>query len=556
MCKAHAIQSGMPNGSAGIPAGAVSFRSARLRPSWPAGVPSLPVVLAALVLYCAGCCSGVAADILFEGFESAFPGANWVVGDDNTAGPAAYWGAVSSSFGTVTAHTGTGKGYCAGVGYAGSNKSPSYTNNMTAYMRHDLDLRSWCAATLSFWYRVPAIESCCDYFRVSVNGTLIFSNASPTAAWRQVTNDLSTWAGTIATLEFAFISGSSGQAEGVYLDDIAVSAPEPAAVLFEAWWDPVQDQDGDGCVSVQGDRFRLNWDPDVSCAGGTLTVYEKIYRSSCGSPWALYTTTAPHLIQGESPTDVQYLDIPSGSSCACYNYQIEIYRAGQTLPDFVMNPATNMFLGNHREELTGQDQCAATIAQAWWGPLQDRDNDGCLAATNDLMRLYWDPNLVNCSGPVTVFEKIYFRPCGTTTWFYYSATPQHVITGTSTTDQQYLDIPSGVSCACYDYRIDIYRSGRVAADDSRDPANEPVLGNHREESNAQDTRPILKLSRTGSDLVLYWPTNLPGFALQATPGLSSPAWSAVSPAAVTVGSNYMVTNSAGTTNRFYRLSKP
>jgi len=513
----------------------------------------LAVVLA---VWCFGHSPAGAADVFVESFESTFPGTNWQVGDDNPAGQPAYWDAVSSSFGTVGAHTGSGKGYCAGVGYAGSNKSPSYTNNMTAFMRHDLDLRSWCSATLSFWYRVPSIESCCDYLRVSINGTVIFSNASPSTVWKQATCDLSAWAGTIATLEFAFVSGASGQAEGVYLDDIAVSAPESTAILFEAWWDPVQDQDGDGCVAVPGDLLRLNWDADVSCPDASLTVFEKIYRSTCGSPWALYATTAPHTIEGESSTDVQYLDVSSGSACACYNYQIEIYRVGQTIPDSVMDPATNAFLANHHEELYSQDVCSATIARAWWGPLQDKDADGCLAGTNDLMRLYWDPDLVNCSGPVTVFEKIYFRSCGGTTWYYYYTTPQHAITGASTADQQYLDIPSGTSCACYDYRIDIFRKGRTTADYTREPGNEPVLGSHREELYGHDTRPTLKATLTGSNLVLSWPTNLPGFRLEATPGFNEPNWSPVAPAPTSSGSDYFVTNAIGTSNRLYRLVSP
>src|SRR5258708_6140004 len=66
--------------------------------------------------------------ILSENFESAFPAFNgWTVGDTNVN---AYWGQTFTTFGTVAAHSGFWKGYCAGVGYLGTASAPLYPNSM------------------------------------------------------------------------------------------------------------------------------------------------------------------------------------------------------------------------------------------------------------------------------------------------------------------------------------------------------------------------------------------------------------------------------------------
>jgi len=68
--------------------------------------------------------------------------------------------------------------------------------------------------------------------------------------------------------------------------------------------------------------------------------------------------------------------------------------------------------------------------------------------------------------------------------------------------------------------------------------------------------PQLALVRSAADVILTWPTNAAGFALQSTPNLVSPAvWSPVSPGPVVVHGQNAVTNPVSGTRQFYRLSQ-
>jgi len=68
--------------------------------------------------------------------------------------------------------------------------------------------------------------------------------------------------------------------------------------------------------------------------------------------------------------------------------------------------------------------------------------------------------------------------------------------------------------------------------------------------------PLLKVTRSGANVVLYWATNAAGFTLQSRTNFSAASsWGAVTNNPRTVGTQSFVTNntSAGTT--FYRLIK-
>ena len=67
--------------------------------------------------------------------------------------------------------------------------------------------------------------------------------------------------------------------------------------------------------------------------------------------------------------------------------------------------------------------------------------------------------------------------------------------------------------------------------------------------------PILVSSKQGSNIVLNWPTNAPGFTLQWSTDLASPIWSNTTPAPVIVSGQYAVTNGTTNNSRFYRLKK-
>jgi uncharacterized repeat protein (TIGR03803 family) len=68
--------------------------------------------------------------------------------------------------------------------------------------------------------------------------------------------------------------------------------------------------------------------------------------------------------------------------------------------------------------------------------------------------------------------------------------------------------------------------------------------------------PELTITLSGPAVILTWPTNATGFALQTTTNLDSPiVWTNEVPAPVAGDMNYAVTNSISDTARFYRLSQ-
>jgi hypothetical protein len=66
----------------------------------------------------------------------------------------------------------------------------------------------------------------------------------------------------------------------------------------------------------------------------------------------------------------------------------------------------------------------------------------------------------------------------------------------------------------------------------------------------------LTLTRSGTNLVLTWPTNAVGYTLESATNLNPPAvWSTVSPAPVVVNGLNAVTNTLSGSQKFYRLSQ-
>ena len=67
--------------------------------------------------------------------------------------------------------------------------------------------------------------------------------------------------------------------------------------------------------------------------------------------------------------------------------------------------------------------------------------------------------------------------------------------------------------------------------------------------------PTLTITKSGTNVLVTWPTAFPGYTLQSATVLKSPTWNTVSPPPVTVGSFYTVTNPASGGGKFYRLTK-
>lgn len=68
--------------------------------------------------------------------------------------------------------------------------------------------------------------------------------------------------------------------------------------------------------------------------------------------------------------------------------------------------------------------------------------------------------------------------------------------------------------------------------------------------------PQLTITPSGANVILTWPTNAAGFALQSTTNLASSVWITNFPAPVVVNGQYTVTNPISGSRKFYRLSSP
>ena len=133
------------------------------------------------------------------------------------------------------------------------------------------------------------------------------------------------------------------------------------AYIDDAWWTFQQDCNGNGCWAgtLAGDMARLNWSPDVTNCNNTLTVFEIVYSRPCGgTTYTPFYTNAPHTIVACRAVNQQYVDVPMESGCGCRDYKIEVYRSGQTTPDYVRSRTNDVDLASHSEKLLSEDICA------------------------------------------------------------------------------------------------------------------------------------------------------------------------------------------------------
>ncbi len=178
--------------------------------------------LVALCLHAALGYSQVA--IFSESFEGSFPDSGgWATGDDDPFGPTAYWNAVDATFGGEGAHGGSRKAYCSGTGFAGTLANPTYQSDMTAFMSRSINLGGFTTASLTFWFKLPSLEECCERPRVLIDNTLVWTTSEAVSAWTQVTVSLNDFVGGLRTLKFEFVSDASVVFEGWYVDDVLVT---------------------------------------------------------------------------------------------------------------------------------------------------------------------------------------------------------------------------------------------------------------------------------------------------------------------------------------------
>src|SRR5205814_9146500 len=91
-------------------------------------------------------------------------------------------------------------------------------------MRRIFNLTGYSSATLTFCYTIQGIDAGFDFFQVSIDNDLVFVKSAYVPGWTQVTIDLSPYLTGTHTLEFNFTSDFSCVDEGVYIDDITITA--------------------------------------------------------------------------------------------------------------------------------------------------------------------------------------------------------------------------------------------------------------------------------------------------------------------------------------------
>src|SRR5437867_994845 len=162
--------------------------------------------------------------VFSEDFEGSFPASGgWTTGDVDPFGPTAYWNTVDAAFGGEGAHSGSRKAYCSGTGFGGTAASPTYQSDMAAFMSRQINLGGFSAASLTFWYKLPSLEECCERPRVLIDNTLVWTTNQAVGAWTQVTLSLNSFVGGLRTLRFEFVSDASVQFEGWYIEDVLVT---------------------------------------------------------------------------------------------------------------------------------------------------------------------------------------------------------------------------------------------------------------------------------------------------------------------------------------------
>ncbi len=62
--------------------------------------------------------------------------------------------------------------------------------------------------------------------------------------------------------------------------------------------------------------------------------------------------------------------------------------------------------------------------------------------------------------------------------------------------------------------------------------------------------------RSGTNVVLSWPTSATGFNLEYATSLGSPSWNTNLPAPVVISTNNVVTNSVSGAQKYFRLVNP
>ena len=217
--------------------------------------------------------------IFSEDFEGSFP-SGWQVGDANAAGTPAYWGAVSSPFAGLSARSGSQMAYCAGIGYGGTSDSPTYRNNMRAYLQRTFDLSGSSAVTLSFNSRILDSDTGLDYCNVlvSTDGTSwvnVWHVSRVDGDWTSETVALNQYAGKPGVIiRFEFDADAYVNGIGWFLDNIELFTGQgdrfdnaPAVIVSTNYTGVVATKNA---LDVTHVRLRQGYTYVITAIGSTL----------------------------------------------------------------------------------------------------------------------------------------------------------------------------------------------------------------------------------------------------------------------------------------------
>jgi hypothetical protein len=96
---------------------------------------------------------------------------------------------------------------------------------------------------------------------------------------------------------------------------------------------------------------------------------------------------------------------------------------------------------------------------------RDSDGDGCFAGTltldgQEYFTLNW--RVQTSTGDSGLYEKIYYRRLGETTWNLLVETTVYSISGTLTILPRSIDITTGSSCSTWEYRIELWKGSSLS----------------------------------------------------------------------------------------------
>jgi len=290
--------------------------------------------------------------IFTEGFEGAFPGTAWTVGDSNSLGGQDYWDDTS-----YRSYSGSWSGWCAQVGDQWGMPNSlfhTYDNYMDAYMYRGVSLSGYTAATLSYHYWLVS-ESGYDYLEVLYyDGGWYYTDYhdGDSGGWQYSSISIPT---TATAVGFFFHSDSSNVYEGAYIDDVQMTGTVTTSNLAVHQYDNNMDAYMWASVSLGSySSVTLSYDYWINSESGFDYLYVTYYDGSwhnidshTGNSYGWQTSSV------SIPTTATKVGFRFISDSSVNNYEgayVDEIRLEGTLVDTTPPPAPDISSSTHPNE--------------------------------------------------------------------------------------------------------------------------------------------------------------------------------------------------------------